>query len=126
MNKFLQSIILFLLTFIVAFIIYKFFNDKYKPNKRKKKKDKGAPAEIRLLEGYFKVNISKLNYNKLLNQISFISSLDIAIIITISCISKIGLVRILVAIIIMIPVIFLSYLVFSKYCINKINKEEGK
>lgn len=118
--RILYEAILFVVTFIIVLFVYKFVN---MPKKRKKKKE---PVEIVLLRDYFKVDISKLNYRKLIRSISYISSFDVSIIITISCISNIGLVRIIIAIIIIVPVVFLSYLLFSKYCIRKINKERRK
>lgn len=118
-DKIFIECLLFVLTFVVVFIIYKITNGGVNSLKKK-------PNEIRLLEGYFKVDISKLSYKWLLNSIALISSFDVAFIVTISCISKFTIIRLLVALITIIPVMFLSYLAFSKYCIRKIKKEGRK
>ncbi|MBP3840912.1 MAG: hypothetical protein IK997_02165 [Bacilli bacterium] len=120
-DRVIYEAILFIVTFIIVLFVYKFIN-----MPKKKKKQKKDPIEVILLRDYFKVDISKLDYRSLIRSISFISSLDVSIIITISCISNIGLVRIIIAVIIIIPVVFLSYLLFSKYCIKKIEKERRK
>ncbi len=106
----LQNIILFLLTFITIFLVYEImFIKEYRYNKKKIKKGKISkddnrkePVEVRLLKSYYKVDIDKLNYSSVLNTIAFISSLDMAIIITIACLVKIGLIQILIALILVI------------------------
>lgn len=119
-DRLILEAILFVVTFVIVYTIYEF------ANKKKKRKKNKEPIEIVLLRNYFKVDISKLNYKKLINSISIISAFDVSLIVAICCISNIGLVRIIVAIIAVIPVIFLSYYLFAKYCKKKISKKEGK
>lgn len=119
-NRIIFELVVFVFTFVLVYLIYSIVN------KQKKGKKKKVPVEVTLLENYFKVDISKLDYNKLIRQISLISSLDVSIIISISCFSNIGFVRIILALVMILPVIFLSYLLFSKYCNKKIQNERGK
>ena len=119
-NRIIFELVVFIFTFVLVYLIYSIVN------KQKKEKKKKVPVEVTLLENYFKVDISKLDYNKLIRQISLISSLDVSIIISISCFSNIGFVRIILALVMILPVIFLSYLLFSKYCNKKIQNERGK
>ena len=119
-NRIIFELLVFVFTFVLVYLIYSIVN------KQKKGKKKKVPVEVTLLQNYFKVDISKLDYKKLIRQISLISSLDVSIIISISCFSNIGLVRIIIALVMILPVIFLSYLLFSKYCNKKIQNERGK
>lgn len=113
------------MTYIMVFIIYKFFLLKdFHLRKRRKKNviPKKQPVEIKLLASYFKVDINKLEYHKVLNSIAIISSFDISIIITIACLSKVGLIQIVVSLILLVPTIYFSYYFLAKYYINKIEK----
>ena len=127
----LQNIILFLL--ITIFLVYEImfikeyrYNKKIKKGKISKDDNRKEPVEVRLLKSYYKVDIDKLNYSSVLNTIAFISSLDMAIIITIACLAKIGLIQILIALILVIPIIYSSYYLLAKYYKYKINKKSIK
>jgi len=129
----LQNIILFLLTFITIFLVYEImfikeyrYNKKIKKDKISKDDNRKEPVEVRLLKSYYKVDIDKLNYSSVLNTIAFISSLDMAIIITVACLVKIGLIQILIALILVIPIIYSSYYLLAKYYKYKINKKNIK
>lgn len=129
----LQNIILFLLTFITIFLVYEImfikeyrYNKKIKKGKISKDDNRKEPVEVRLLKSYYKVDIDELNYSSVLNNIAFISSLDMAIIITVACLVKIGLIQILIALILVIPIIYSSYYLLAKYYKYKINKKSIK
>ena len=114
----LQNIILFLLTFITIFLVYEImfikeyrYNKKIKKGKISKDDNRKEPVEVRLLKSYYKVDIDELNYSSVLNTIAFISSLDMAIIITVAC---------------LIPIIYSSYYLLAKYYKYKINKKSIK
>lgn len=121
------------MTFFVVFIIYEFIfsrdyrnNIKLRKNTKKQVKQRKKSVEIRLLESYYKVEIEKLSYTRLLNAVALVSSLDIAIIVTASCISKIGIIQILIALILVVPIIYSSYYLLAKYYKHKIRKKEAK
>ena len=129
----LQNIILFLLTFITIFLVYEImfikvyrYNKKIKKGKISKDDNLKEPVEVRLLKSYYQVDIDELNYSSVLNTIAFISSLDMAIIITVACLVKIGLIQILIALILVIPIIYSSYYLLAKYYKYKINKKNIK
>ena len=112
------------MTFIVVFIIYQFIfiRDYRSLNNNKKQrsvKPRKKPVEVKLLES-LKVDISKLKYSKVLNSVALVSSLDISIIITIACLSNIGLIQIAIAIVIIIPIIYFSYYLLALYYKRKI------
>jgi hypothetical protein len=102
------------------------YNKKIKKGKISKDDNRKEPVEVRLLKSYYKVDIDELNYSSVLNTIAFISSLDMAIIITIACLVKIGLIQILIALILVIPIIYSSYYLLAKYYKYKINKKSIK
>lgn len=118
-----KNIILFILTFLVLFLIYEFMilNDK---RKRKSKNFKGKSLiEVKLLEYCFKVPVNKIKYNKLLQVIAFVSSIDIALIVTISCgITEVGLFQILIAMVILLPILLCSYYIVSNIYIRSLKR----
>lgn len=128
----LESFMLFLLTFVLVFIVYQvLFLKEYGRNiKNRKNKsnilNKKKPVEVRLLEMYYKVDVSKLKYGRLLNLMAFVSSFDIALIVTIACVFDRGFIQIIVAFLIIAPIIYLSYLLLSIYLKHKIKKYEQK
>ena len=122
---------LFVVTFIVVFIIYNFtFIREYKRLRKLKKgkevKQKRQPVEVNLLKHYYKVDVSKLKYTSLLRRIAFVSSFDISLIVTVVCITKLGLLQILIACLVIFPVIYVSYWLFAKLLKRKIKKLEKK
>ena len=69
---------LFILTFLFVFVIYELFLVR----KAKKNKAKKKPVEVQYLVNRYHIDLKKVNYKKLLNVISFVSSLDIAIVVS--------------------------------------------
>ena len=130
-EKIVITISLFIATFIIVFIIYNFtFIREYKRSRKLKKgkevKQKRVPVEVNLLKYYYKVDISKLKYTSLLRRIAFVSSFDISLIVTVACVTKLGLLQILIACIIVFPVIYISYWLLAKLLNRKIRKQEMK
>ena len=83
----MEELILFILCFIFVFIIYQVFiiiPVKRNNNKKiKKKLKKGKEIyEIKYLQARYKIDLNKVNYNKLLNVCCFTSSFDIALIVS--------------------------------------------
>jgi len=119
----IKYILLFLMIFIIVLLIYEFILLKnYKTLKRKNsgnrrkinRKDK-YPMEVKILRDFYKVDVGKLNYDKLLNFVAVISSIDIALIVMIVSIFRNGIVQILVACVLVLPIIFFSYYLISLY-----------
>ncbi len=83
----MEELILFILCFIFVFIIYQVFiiipvkRNKNKKIKKKLKKGKEI-YEIKYLQARYKIDLNKVNYNKLLNVCCFTSSFDIALIVS--------------------------------------------
>ena len=129
--KAVETFILFLMTFIVVFVVYniifiKEYNTARKQKNNKKVKITKEPVEVKLLKYYYKVDISKLKYSYVLRKVCIFSSFDISLIVTASCVTKLGLLQVLIACIIILPVIYLSYLLLAKLLKRKIRKLEKK
>ena len=129
--KIVEGFIFFCLAFIVVFLIYNFtFIRSYKQEQKLKKgksiKNRKEPVEVRLLRIYYKVDITKLKYTSVLRRVAFVSSFDIALIVTIACITNLGLVQVLIATIIIFPVMYVSYWLLAKRLKRKIRKLEEK
>ena len=83
----MEELILFILCFIFVFIIYQVFiiipvkRNNNKKIKKKLKKEKEI-YEIKYLQARYKIDLNKVNYNKLLNVCCFTSSFDIALIVS--------------------------------------------
>lgn len=124
-----KNIILFILTFLVVFIIYEIMSFRNRINKKSKnvKKNSREILEIKLLKICFKVPVEKLRLGILKQVICFVSSIDIALIVTIACgITSIGLLQILIALVILLPILLGSYYLVSVICKFLIKKRSDK
>lgn len=120
----MKEIILFIACFILVFICYQVFfilpMKKYRKNKKngkkKKIKEKKELAEIRFLVTKYKLDLDKVNYNKLLLVVSLVSSFDITLIVTIITLFDSYLVSFLLAAVLVLPIVMISYwLVYKLY-----------
>lgn len=130
-EKIIIGVSLFIITFILSFIVYNFtFIRSYKQERKIKKgkstKPRKEPMEILLMKNYYKVDISKLKYTSVLRRIAFVSSFDISLIVSVACVTKLGLLQILIACVIIFPVIYVSYWLLAKVLKRKIRKLEKK
>lgn len=112
----MQELILFLISFFIILIGYELFivlpmkkYRKKKSLKKKVRKEKDDPVEIRFLVYKYGLDLSKVNYNRLLQVVCFTSSLDMAIIVSIIIIVDGYLYQLLLALVLVIPIVFISY-----------------
>ena len=75
----MQEFILFLLSFIFVFLIYQIFIVRRAKANVRKKKNKKEPVEIIYLQRRYKLDMKKISYNQLLQIVAIVSSLDIAL-----------------------------------------------
>ncbi len=123
----MKEIILFIACFILVFICYQVFfvlpMKKYRKSKKngkkngKKKKniEKKELAEIRYLVTKYKLDLNKVNYNKLLLMVSLVSSFDITLIVTIITLFDSYLVSFLLAAVLVLPIVMISYWLVYKF-----------
>lgn len=130
-EKIILGVSLFIITFILSFIVYNLtFTRSYRQERKLKKgkstKPRKEPMELLLLKNYYKVDISKLKYTGVLRRVAIVSSFDISLIVSIACVTKLGVLQILIACIIIFPVIYVSYWLLAKILNRKIKKLEKK
>ena len=111
MKLVIQELILFLLSFLLVFIIYQIFIvRRAKPKKLVNKKDKRIKEPKEPLEVTYLVSrgldLKKVDYNKLLFVVSMVSSIDIALVVTIIMLLKVFILEIIVGFISTIGIIF--------------------
>ena len=119
----MKEIILFIACFILVFICYQVFfvlpMKKYRKNKKndkkKKIKEKKELAEIRFLVTKYKLDLDKVNYNKLLLVVSLVSSFDITLIVTIITLFDSYFLSFLLACVLVLPIILFSYWLVYKF-----------
>ena len=101
----------FILTFFFIFLIYQLFILK----KYKKGKTKKQLSEVNYLIYRYHIEIKKINYKKLLNVISIVSSLDVTILVTITFLFDNTLIQLLVVLLLTIPIVVFSYGLVGRY-----------
>lgn len=112
MNDVLWIFIEFILTFIAIYLIYYFViirkNKKFDPNR--------VPVEVNLIVMRYKIDMKKINYSKMLRLISLVSSLDIALVVTMvfRLIDNVYL-GILCSLLIVIPISLIGYSVIGRH-----------
>ena len=104
----MQEFVLFLITFLFVLLIYEIFIVR-RTKKKKKKKEEYEPVEVSYLVKKYKLDLKKVNYNRLLQVISFTSSLDIALIVSIILFIKNFILEILIGFICTLFIILVSY-----------------
>ena len=109
----MENAIVFILVYLIIFLLYRFILLKKKKNKKKKKEK--IPMEINYLVGKYKIDIKKIDYNKLLTQIALIGSLDMTILVIIFSIIDNSLIAILIIAVTVTPIIIISYGFLGKY-----------
>lgn len=113
----MREFLLFIITYIMVFIIYRFLVTRKVKNKKKKKSNK--PIEVSILEAKYNLDLEKLDYGKLLLVVCAVSSLDITIIITLILLLDSYLIQLLIALVLAFPIILVSYSFIGKYYVKK-------
>ena len=123
MNNFIRELILFVVSFIIVFLLYRIFIIK----KAKRKKNPKEPFEVTYLVNKYKLDLEKINYKRLLNVISLVSSFDIALVVVIIVLLKSFILEIIVGFISTLIIILVSYhLVYLVYKKKGMIKDESK
>lgn len=105
----MQDVVLFILSFVFIFVIYEIFIvSKAKKNEKKKKENK-QPMEVKYLVTKYKLDLKKNDYHKLLHVCAFVSSFDMALIVTLAMLFDNYLLQLLVVLVLVVPVILVSY-----------------
>ncbi len=103
-----SKLFLFLASFVFVLLIYQIFV----VSKTKKNRKNGVikhPIEILYLVSVYKMDLKDVNYNLLLQAISIVSAIDIAIVFTIVCSLKGYLLNIILCIVCTFILILVTY-----------------
>lgn len=121
MGNFIQ---LFVMIFLVVFLIYEFvLLRKYRAKNKKKTKGKEYPTEVQILINFYKVDVERVNYKKLLHLVAVVSSFDISLLVSVLGLLDSGILQIILAIFLVAPVIFISYYFIALFY-NRNRREE--
>lgn len=108
-------IIYFIITFLIVYLISYFLlvwkKDEYDPNK--------VPVEVDYMLKKYKLDIKKINYKQMLNVISIVGSLDMALASIIIFQLENIIVQLVVGFLILIPLILISFRILGKYYVKK-------
>lgn len=107
----MKEFILFLMTFIMIFIVYKVFIVR----KYKKKDTKKQLPEVSYLINKYHIDLDKISYKRLLNIVSIVSSFDIALLVSLSLLADNVFIEMIIALILVVPIILISYSLIGKY-----------
>ena len=91
------------------------YDDVKKSLEKKIKELKKELAEIRFLVTKYKLDLDKVNYNKLLLVVSLVSSFDITLIVTIITLFDSYFLSFLLACVLVLPIILFSYWLVYKF-----------
>ena len=112
MDKVIRELILFVISFIIVFLLYRLVIVKRAKSKKRAKE----PFEVTYLVNKYKLDLKKVNYKRLLMVISLVSSFDIALVVTIILLLKSFILEIIVGFISILIIISFSYhLVYLVY-----------
>ena len=112
----MNDILFFLLTFIFTYIFYEIFVVLGAKKNYKKDIDTKMPMEIKYLIFKYKLDLKKIDYNKLLHFVAVVTSIDITIIVSIVFFIKSLWLQIIMIFVLLVLLILLSYhLVYLYY-----------
>ena len=123
MERLVYELILFVISYLVVFLLYRFIIVKRAKSKKRAKE----PFEVTYLVSKYKLDLNKVNYNRLLTIISLVSSFDIALVVSIIVLFKSFILEIIVGFISTLVIILGSYhLVYLVYKKKGMIKNESK
>lgn len=123
MDKLIKELILFLIAFIIVFLLYRIIIVRRAKSKKKPKE----PLEVTYLVNKYKLDLEKVSYKRLLNVISIVSALDIALVVSIIVLLKSFILEMIVGFISTLVIILASYhLVYLVYKKKGMIKDESK
>ncbi len=107
----MKQFVLFVLIFLFILLIYQMFILK----RYKKGKTKKQLSEVNYLIYRYHIDMKKVNYQRLLNVISIVSSLDITVLVAITFLFDSTFIQLLVALLLTVPIVMVSYGFIGRY-----------
>ena len=106
-----ENIILFIIFFIIIYIIYYLFYVRKHLRYNKKK----ISSDVKILESYYKIDIKKIGYQKVLRILNFVNALMLSIIMMVVIKFDKIIYEVILAIVLMFPFIWVTYYFLAKY-----------
>ena len=106
-----NNIILFLIFFILIYVIYYVLYVRKQIKYDKKK----VSSDLKILEIYYKINVKKIGYQRVLRILNFVNALMLTILMMIIMNLDRFIYKFLIAIILIIPLIWATYYFLAKY-----------
>lgn len=106
-----DNIILFLIFFILIYVIYYVLYVRKQIKYDKKK----VSSDLKILEIYYKINVKKIGYQRVLRILNFVNALMLTILMMIIMNLDKFIYKFLIAIILIIPLIWATYYFLAKY-----------
>ena len=100
---------------IIFFIIIYLFYYLFIVRKQKRYNYKKLPAEVIILQEYYKIDIKKIGYQRVLKVLNFVNALMLTILVMIVIDIKSVVTKILLIAVLMIPTIWFVYYLVAKY-----------
>lgn len=111
----MEELILFLMSFVVVHLVYQIFIIR----KAKRRNSTKRPVEVTYLINKYHLDIKRIDYKKLLQCVSIVSSLDISLLVSIVLIFNNFIYQLLLIVLLVVPVILISYHVVGVYYVRK-------
>lgn len=107
----MQKLILFVIFFTVIYLIYYFV---FIRKQIKYQKDK-VFSDVKILEGYYNIDVKKIGYQKVLRILNFVNALMLSIIMMLVINFDKVIYKILIIVVLIVPVIWVTYYFLAKY-----------
>lgn len=101
----------FLIFFGIIYILYYFLYVR----KQLKYNSKKLSADVRILEIYYKIDIKKIGYQRVLRILNFVNALMLSLMVMVVINLDKFIYKFLVLLVLMIPVIWVTYYFLAKY-----------
>lgn len=109
MNR--ENILLFIMFFIIIYLVYYFLYVRKQIRYDKKK----TSSDLKILEIYYKVDVKKIGYQRVLRILNFVNALMLAILMMIIINLDKFIYKFLLALVLMLPLIWVTYYFLAKY-----------
>ena len=105
------NLLYFLIFFGIIYILYYFLYVR----KQLKYNNKKLPADVRILESYYKIDIKKIGYQRVLRILNLVNSLMLSLMLMIVFNIDDFIYKFLILLVLMIPCIWVTYYFLAKY-----------
>ena len=107
----MNYVIYFIIFFCVIYLIYYFLYVR----KQIKYNNKKLSADVKILESYYKIDVKKIGYLRVLRILNFINALMLSIMLMIVFNLDKFIYKFLVLLVLMVPFIWVTYYFLAKY-----------